>query len=489
MLPVLAKHTLHYGLSSILGRIIHYVLIPLYTSILSPKDYGIITEMYAYIAFLHVFYTFGIETTYFRFVTKYTQQKKKYCSHALYLIVIIGIFISILLVGCAEFLTKLWGYPGKAHYVYAIVIILFTDTLLVLPFAQLRLQKKSLIFAQKKFFFIALNLVLNFFFLIYAPAFFQQHSGDTFDYCAGILYANAWANGIMVCTFYRFFRHYIVWKISWSRIRAMLQYAWPICLTGLASTTNEMFSRAMMKYCLPNYYTVHDKATLLGIFGGCYKLSVFMLLCIQAFRYAAEPLFFSYAKHHKSPVFLSKVMHAFVLFTCLVLLFVSIHLPFLGKIFLRNSLYQEGLGIVPYLSLAYVFYGIYYNLSIWFKLQDQPIYGLYCLLIGACITVGGNFFLVPLYGYWGCVWAVLASYFTMMVVCYRLGKKRFHVPYKVFRGLCYVVGVTLFIMVYPYITFVNICQQLIWNFFFMLVYLMCVYFFEYKKFRRRTLFS
>ncbi len=477
MIQYVAKNTLRYGVSSILGRMLNYALVPLYTSILLPHEYGIITEWYAYIAFLLLLYTFGMETTYFRFTAKHIHNKKKYQLLAFNIIFWWGVLLSTALLLWANPLVKLLGYPHKAFYIYTTVGIVFTDALLVIPFAALRLQQQTVLFVKKKMLFILLNLFFNFLFLFILP-YIGMPAG--YDICFFILFANFLSNFLLLLSFYRFWQH-VKWHFHWLKVWSMLHYAWPIFLTSLASTTNEMFSRAMLKYLLPDNHSIYTKTTLLGIFGGCYKFSIFMLLGIQAFRYAAEPLFFAHAQDKKSPLLFSKVMHAFILTASLVLLGVSIHLKFLGQLFLRNPIYHEGLAIVPYLLLAYLFYGIYYNLSVWFKITDNTIYGLYFMGIGALVTIVLNLLLIPLYGYWGSVWSILASYVLMMGTCYWVGKKYFPIPYQIKRGSMYLLSIMFVVMLYPLLSFPYMVIQLIFNFSIVFIYLYLIYTFEYKK--------
>ncbi|NJM94774.1 MAG: polysaccharide biosynthesis permease, partial [Cytophagales bacterium] len=216
----------------------------------------------------------------------------------------------------------------------------------------------------------------------------------------------------------------------------MLTYAWPLLFMGLAGVTNEMLSRALLRHWLPtNFYPGMSQLAALGVFGACYKLSVFMTLTVQAFRYAAEPFFFSQAADKQSPLLFARVMDGFVLVTTLIYLLISLNLDWIGAVFLRSPIYWQGLEVVPILLLANLFLGIYFNLSVWFKLTDSTQYGMWLALLGAAATVMGNALLVPYLGYIGSAWATLACYALMSAACYALGQRRFPIPYRPVRYL------------------------------------------------------
>ena len=443
----LVSDTAIYGLSSIIGRLLNYLLVPFYTSIFLPAEYGIITEFYAYAAFLGTLYACGLETTYFRFAS---QEKSTKTFHvATSMLTLISLCLSLLFVFLATPLIDWMGYPGCERYIYYLVTILTIDTLLAIPFAQLRLQRKALFFASAKLFQIGLNLTLNFL-LLYG--FQSVYQGQTLPWLQAwvvkfynpflsidyVFIANIIANAALLLVLAKPFLQ-LQFQLPWQKVKPMLIYAFPLLLMGLAGTVNEMLSRVLLKYLLPvDLYPGKSPIVILGIFGACYKLSVFMALAIQALRYAAEPFFFTHAQDQNSPKLFSQIMHGYIMVACFILFAISANLDLLGYVFLRNPVYRSGIEIVPYLLLAYLWLGIYYHLSIWFKLADKTYYGTLITGIGAIVTVLANIGLVPYWGYWGSVWATVASYTTMSWICYYQGQKHYPIPYLIKRGLLYI---------------------------------------------------
>ena len=220
----------------------------------------------------------------------------------------------------------------------------------------------------------------------------------------------------------------------------MLKYAWPLMILGFAGVTNEMLSRALLKYLLPtDFYEGYSNLHILGVFGACYKLSVFMTLAVQAFRYAFEPFFFSKSSDKNSPQLFAVVMHAFIIFGVLAWMGISLFLPVIAPIFLQNPEYLMGLDIVPWLLFGGLLLGIYFNLSIWYKLTDQTKYGAWISIMGASITVVANVVVIPVFGYMGSAYATVLSYLAMVIVSFVLGQKHYHIPYLTVKGLFYMI--------------------------------------------------
>jgi O-antigen/teichoic acid export membrane protein len=443
----LASETVLYGLSSVVGRVLNYVLIPFYTSIFLPADYGLLTEWYAYAALLQILYTYGMETAYFRFAKQ---------EPATFDLVVSALFISSLvfsglLVLFATPITVGIAHPGCECYVYYFAAILAIDAVLAIPFAQLRLQNRALSFASTKLLQIGLNIVLNLVLLygcanIYAGTCavgLRPYVAYWYDPAKGVAYvfiANLVANAAALPVLSGSLRR-VKFRLSWHLLKPMLVYAWPLLLMGLAGAVNEMLSRAMLRHWLPpDFYPGQSNEAILGIFGACYKLAVFMLLGIQAFRYAAEPFFFAHAQACNASALFNAVMHWFVLGACFILFAVSANLDLLGRLLLRRAEYRAALEVVPYLLLGYLFLGMYYNLSVWFKLADKTHYGTWLASIGALVTIVLNVVLIPSMGYWGSVWAAVASYATMSFLCYYWGQKHYPIPYQLGRQLVYVIG-------------------------------------------------
>ena len=265
----------------------------------------------------------------------------------------------------------------------------------------------------------------------------------------------------------------------------MFRYAYPVMLTGAAGMTNEMFSRLTLDWWLPDQFYPHlSKEAALGIFGACYKYAVLMNLGIQAFRFAAEPFFFSHAADKNSPALFAKVNHYFLITCCIFLLAVSINLDIL-KYFIGQD-FREGLSIVPILLLAYLFLGVYYNFSVWFKLNDKTYYGTWITLGGAFITIAANYILIPHLGFTGSAWAALLCYFSMTVACFITGQKYYPIPYKITQGLVYIILTVILVYV---VNLMNVSDQIMATLFHSLVILIFVgiiYLLERKNLRHET---
>jgi O-antigen/teichoic acid export membrane protein len=349
---------------------------------------------------------------------------------------------------------------------------MFMDALAAIPFARLRLQKKALRFATGKLVNIGILVGLNLYFLKFS----NNYQPDV----SLVILANLAANAFYLL----FFAPVLLsWRPAYDKAisPAMYSYAYPIMLTGLAGMTNEMFSRiTLIKWLPEGFYGDKSEEYALGIFGACYKLAVLMNLAIQAFRYAAEPFFFSNAAEKNSPQLFARVNHYFVIVCCIILLGVSINLDIL-KYFLGDPAYWEGLRIVPILLLAYLFLGIYYNFSVWYKLTDKTYFGTIITLIGMAITIAANYFLIPIAGYEGSAFAALLCYASMTAICYASGQRYYPIPYGINKSLLYIGG-TL-ILLYA-VQAIHLDHQIVATAFHMLViavYLTIVYLVERKE--------
>jgi O-antigen/teichoic acid export membrane protein len=481
LLKKLAGEAVIYGMSSVVGRLLNYLLVPLYTTVFLPAEYGIVTELYAYVAFLNILYLYGMETAFFRFANK--KDGRDYYSSTFLLILFSSLIFSGVLALFATSITNALQYPDQELYIYCFSAILAADAISALPFALLRLQGKAIKFASIKLANIGLNIGLNLLFLIWLPSHQSQFLGFNFGQEIGVGYvflANLIAN---FTTLLFLFRELLLvkLKIIMSDLGDMLKYAWPLLLIGFAGVTNEMLSRAMLKYLLPEgFYEGRTNLEALGIFGACYKLSVFMTLGIQAFRYAAEPFFFSRAMDKESPALFAKVTDVFVIFGCWVLFAISINLDILGGLFLRNPIYLEGLVVVPYLLMGGLFLGIYYNLSIWYKLTDRTVFGAAIAIAGALVTIALNLLLVPNYGYEGSAWTTLLTYLSMVVMSYYWGQKYYPIPYKVGKGITYLIITAISIFLYQMLPDFDLYLKIGINVFLMVVSGFAIFMLEKK---------
>lgn len=465
----LAGETVLYGLGSIVPRFLNFLLVYLHTRVLPPEEYGIITDVLAFVAFLNVLYAFGMETAYFRFATKPGADERNVFNLAQTTVVVISLTVSILLLLFAKPIADSFGFNQHVEYIYWTVGIMFIDAMVIIPFSRLRLQKKALQFAVGKLVNVLIAVALNIYFLkvVYNP---------TIGF-AYVLLATLIANFFYLIFFAR---SLLSWRPAYDKAlsREMIRYAYPVMITGLAGMTNEMFSRKTLHYWLPeDFYHGRSAAYVLGIFGACYKFAVIMNLTIQAFRYAAEPFFFSNAAEKNSPELFARVNHYFVVVCCIILLGVSINLDVL-KYFIGQEGYWEGLDVVPILLLSYLFLGIYYNVSVWFKLTDKTYWGTYITIGGAVITIVANYFLIPIAGYMGSSWATLLCYLGMAVACYLLGQKRYPIPYTVAQDLGYIVFTTALVYIVYAIKISNQWLASSFHILVIAVYLLVIYFLE-----------
>jgi O-antigen/teichoic acid export membrane protein len=432
----LAGETAIYGLGSILPRVINFVLILPHTSVFNPAEYGVITDVYAWVAFLNVLYTFGMETAFFRFATKEGAEPATVFNTAQTAVTIITLALSTFFIAFAGPLAAQMDIPEHRDYIVWLTAIVAIDALVAIPFARLRLEKKAARFALYRIINVLIIVVLNFYFLKVA---YDPEIGVAYVFLINLL-----ANALYIVFFLPVFIH---WRPALEKrlFYAMLVYAFPIMLTGLAGTTNEMFSRITLREWLPeNFYPGRSSAYALGVFGANYKFAVFMNLVIQAFRFAAEPFFFSNAREKDSRRLFAMVNHYFIVTCCLLLLAIGVNLDVLRH-FLRSEAYWEGLSIVPILLTAYLFLGVYYNLSVWFKLTDRTYYGTIISLGGAAVTIIANYILIPIAGYVGSSWAALICYFSIAAACYLTGRRFYPIPYRVGTDLTYIVLTVLLV--------------------------------------------
>jgi len=443
----LASQTAIYGLSSIFGRFLNYLLVPLYTYYFSPAEYGVVSEFYAYAGFFSVLLIFGFETGYFRFRDKAHPQGDVAYSTALLFVVLMNVGFFLVLMGINRPLSVVLKYPQHPEYLLWFSVILMLDAMTAIPFARLRAEERALRFASIKIIEIVLTIALSLFFIVYCPKVYalQPNSWLHWIYhpAIGVGYifiANLCAS---ICKFVLLAPQLkgLAWGFDKALFGRMWRYSLPMVIIGFAGIINEMLDRALLKYLLP--YDLQTNMHMLGVYSACYKLSILMSLFIQAFRYAAEPFFFAYAdKQDARPVY-AKVLNVFVIFCVFIFLLVTLYLSFFQ--YFVGADYRAGLKAVPILLMANLFLGIYVNLSIWYKLTDRTLLGACVSLAGAALTIVLNILWIPTWGYMGSAWATLACYAGMAVVSYLLGRIYYPVAYPVGRILAYIsFGVLLY---------------------------------------------
>ena len=440
-LKKLASQTATYGLSSIVGRLINYLLVPVYVRTLSVYDNGVMTNVYAYVTFLLIVFTYGLETGFFRFANKEDVNEKQVYSTALTAIVASSFIFTIVLIGFSGPISGWIDYPQHPEYVIYFALILGLDAISSIPFVRLRHQNRPLKFVSGKLLSIGANVFFVLFFLVLCPYIFK-HDPDHFlvrfydpEIGVGYVFISNLLASIVTVLFLSKELFGARWKMDTGLLKKMLLYSFPLMFAGLAGTVNESFSRIILLQELP--YSKTENTIQLGIFGNCFKLAIFMSLAIQAFRMASEPFFFSMYKQVDARLIYAKVMNYFVAVCCLIFLGVTLYLDIIKHIL--KPAYFEGLIIVPILLMAYLFFGIYQNLSIWFKLADKTRFGLYFTLFGAVLTVVFNYALIPVYGYTGSAIATLICYLFMAIVCYLVGQRYYAVPYNVKKILSYLI--------------------------------------------------
>lgn len=446
-LKKLAGQTAIYGLSSIVGRTLNYLLTPLYVSVFTPDQYGIITEMYAYVAFLVIFLTYGMETAYFRYSTLQNNNERKVFSttiSSLWATTAIFIGVAILF---AEPVGNWLRYPNHTEYIIWFAIIVGLDAISSIPLARLRAEKKAKTFALINLTNVAVNIGLNLFFLYYCRTNFENGNTnwviDTFynpEIGVGYVFiANLIASIIKFLLLTPvMFRGWL--RPDWNLLGEMLKYSFPLLFAGLAFVVNETIDRVLIKQLLWNEWGEVRTMRELGIYGAAYKLTMIISMFVQAFRYAAEPFYFDQEKQKDATKIYARVMNYFVIIMCVMYLGVLLYLP-ITKYFIPNPEYWEGLKVVPILLAANVCLGIYINQSIWYKLSKQTRYGALFSFIGAAITIGLNVTLIPIYGYMASAWATLVCYASMMIISYLVGRVKYPIPYNLGRIFIY-AGVT-----------------------------------------------
>jgi O-antigen/teichoic acid export membrane protein len=436
----LASQTAIYGISSIFGRFLNYLLVPLYTYHFPAAEYGVVSEFYAYAGFFSVFLLFGFETGYFRFRNKEQPDKDLAYSSALLFVVLINLvfFLTILLVN--QQLSAALNYADHPEYVLYFTLILTLDAISSIPFARLRAEEKAFRFAGIKVSEIIITVLLSLFFIAYCPKAYSENPqswiGEVYNPTIGIGYIFI-AN--LIASLFKF----IMLAPQLTRLGAgfdrdlfirMLSYSMPMVVIGFAGIINEMLDRALLKYLLP--YDGQTNLKMLGIYSACYKLSILMSLFIQAFRYAAEPFFFAYADKSDARKIYAQVLKFFVIFCVFIFLLVTLFIDFF-KYFVGEE-YRSGLDVVPILLMANLCLGLYVNLSIWYKLTDRTLTGAFVSLFGAGLTVLLNLWWIPTLGYKGSAWATLICYASMAILSYLLGRKYYPVNYDVKRVLGYI---------------------------------------------------
>ena len=434
-LKTIFKDTAIYGLSSIVGRFLNYLLVPLYTAKFSAASggYGIITNIYAYVALILVLLTFGMETTYFRFTNKTHTDSQTVYSTTLISVGTVSLLFTVLVLLLLSPISQLMGYGEHPDYVGVMAVTVAIDAFLCIPFAHLRQQKKALKFAALKLLNIVMSILLNVFYFVWM-------NGNDVGY---VFYINLFCTAMLaVCliTEYTGFR----WKLDTQLLRTMLSYSWPILVLGIAGILNQTADKMLFPYI----YQGADMREQLGIYGACSKIAMIMAMITQAFRFAYEPIVFAGVKDKDQHEMYTQAMKYFVIFTLLAFLLVVGYMDIL-KYIVRNQDYWVGLKVVPIVMAAEIMMGIYFNLSFWYKLIDKTIWGAVFSGIGCLVLLVVNIVFVPRYGYMACAWGGFAGYGVAMLASYFVGQKYYPLAYPLKEiGMYVVIAVVLTMAMY-----------------------------------------
>lgn len=446
----LAGQTAVYGLSSIIGRLLNYLLVPLYVSIfLHTSDYGVISELYAWIAFLMVFLTFGMETAFFKFLSDHPEKKDKIFRNSMLSVLMVNVVFLLLVIVFNGPIADAMLYSEHPEYIILLGLIVSIDAISALPLAKLRAEERAKRFAVIQLTGIAINIGLNLILMLY---FFRPESQDPAVGIRFILISNLIASLVKPAFFYKDFLK-LKWIWDTQLIRMMIKYSIPLALAGFAYIINETVDRILLKYLsydtmlgsMSDHAALNYAESQVGIYSASYKLAMLITIFLQAYRYAAEPFFFSEAKSKDRNKTYVKVMNYFVGVVLLFFLVVSLNLD-IFKYFIPNPDYWEGLKVVPILLLANVCSGIYINQSIWYKLSGQTKFGAYIAISGAVLTLIILFIFIPIFGYIACAWATFIVYFGQMVASYFLGQKHYPIPYNLRKFALYsIVAVLIYV--------------------------------------------
>lgn len=478
----MASQTAVYGLSSILGRLLNYLLVPLYTNIFLPEQYGVVTELYAYVSFFAVIMTYGMETAFFRYSQKEELNQQKI--YATSLLSISATTILMLLLGFifTGNIASLLGYEQYQWYLQCFMIVIAIDALTAIPFAKLRAENKALKFALIRLINIFVNIALNLFFLVLCPYLAEKYPhfvSNFYNAEIGVGYifiANLAASCITLFLLLPQFK--IKFEFDREIWNQLIKYALPLLFVGLAGMINETADRVMLKYLLPVGSNVMAET---GIYGACYKISIIMTIFIQTFRYAAEPFFFSHAKNKDAGQLYADVMKYFVIACAVIFLGTLFYLDFV-KFFVGKK-YWEGLPIVPVLLLANWFLGIYFNLTVWYKLTNKTGYGAGISLFGAILTVVFNTLLIPKLGYYGAAVTTLICYTGMMVLSYYQGQKHFPIQYNLKRILGYIAFAIILFAISNLYNQVELLYRICLNSILMAAFLGVIWYMEKNDFK------
>ncbi len=447
----LFKQTLIYGLATVLPRMLSFLLNPLYVHALPNKEFADVSIVFSWLVFFNVILSYGMETAYFRFFNTESDKKNVFSTS------IISLFWSAMafLVLALLYRDKLADWANiNVEYVTYTIWILVLDALVIIPFSKLRAEKRPLYYAVVKIGSVVVNLALNLFFLLALPKLATNNPDGIFntfyypDFQVGYIFiSNLIAS---LATFIVLSPDYfkLHWKFDWSLWRKMMTYGFPILLAGLAFAINEHFDKILLE-------KLNVPKSDIGAYAACYKIGMFMVLFRTAYTLGIEPFFFSHASNENAQQTYATITKYFVIFGSFICLFVIVFVDLLKEVLVPNPTYWEAIKVVPLIVIANFFLGIYTNLSVWYKLIDKTKIGAYISIIGALVTLALNYLLIPKFSYYGSAVATIAAYGTMMVISYRMGQKKYPIPYDKPKILGYLAVSIVFSAVSFYIPYLR----------------------------------
>lgn len=449
-LKSLAKDTAIYGLSSIVGRFLNYLLVPLYTAKLAASSggYGVITEVYSYVALLLVLLTFGMETTFFRFVNKEEEDPMRVYSTTLMMVGGVGLCFVAFVLGFIHPIAAALDYAAHPEFLGMMAVCVAIDAFQCIPFAYLRYQRRPIKFATLKLTFIILNIALNLLYFLVLPALYADarwHDAVSAVYSPtyGVGYAfaiNLFCTAIITFFFWKELTGFR-WRFDRALAKRMLSYSWPILVLGIAGILNQTADKMLFPRIVPG----QEGKVQLGIYGASVKIAMIMAMITQAFRYAYEPFVFGKGKDKDNRETYARAMKYFIIFTLLAFLCVMGYIDILKHIIGRS--YWEGLKVVPIVMAAEIMMGVYFNLSFWYKLIDKTIWGAWFSGAGCLVLIAVNIIFIPRFGYMACAWAGFAGYATAMLLSYFVGQKYYPINYPLRSIAVYVILAVFFFAV------------------------------------------
>ncbi len=462
----LAKDTAIYGVSSIIGKFFNWLLVPLYSYTITKADYGVVTGLYAWIALIIVIITYGMETGYFRFAAAAKDKNGADTTYSTTMISIISTSIIFMLLFWL-FLTPISNIMELADYKYLVMLMAATvsvDAFSSIPFAYLRHNNRPIRFMILKLIIIITNIAFNIFFLVLCP-YINKHNPELISWCYNphykveyIVISNFLSSFIcllfqipdLIC---------IKWRFDFKLLHRMLKYSLPLLLLGITGIMNQTFDRLIF----PVVYQggVEGAREAMGEYQACFKIAMVMMMFTYAFRFAYEPFIFAKKKDSNSKQIYSQTMTYFVITTAIIYLMLITGLDVLQLLLQKE--FRSAINIIPFVLITYSFQGIYYNLSLWYKLTDRTIWGTYISFMGMIITLIFNIIFIPLMSYWACVYASMISFATMMLVCYFMGQKHYPIKYELKKiGLYFVVSIAIS-MIMILVKFDNLIINLSWR--------------------------